>query len=56
MIIRKIEEKDINDVYEIIHRNFDGIMSEYHSKLSQRGHSLISVLMKYQSIQYQIFI
>lgn len=32
MIIRKMEESDIDSVYEIIQRNFDGIMSEYHSK------------------------
>ena len=32
MKIRKTEEKDINYVYRLIERNFDGIMSEYHSK------------------------
>jgi len=32
MIIRKMEESDIDSVYEIIEKNFDGIMSEYHSK------------------------
>lgn len=32
MIIRKMEESDIDSVYEIIERNFDGVMSEYHSQ------------------------
>lgn len=32
MIIRKMEELDIDSVFELIERNFNGIMSEYHSK------------------------
>jgi len=32
MNIRKMEETDINYVYELIEKNLDGIMSEYHSK------------------------